>query len=110
MPGNHAPDDLAGDGDVDGRCVSLYGLRVAGTGGAGPTRFGFPYEWDEDDIRGRSWPDCDVLISHAPPARTPLDVTAWGGLHAGSEAVRELAAGTREHWTATTVPAAESEE
>ncbi len=91
VPGNHDRPSLAGDGNVDRGVQTIQGVRVAGIGGAGPNRFGFHYEWDEEDIRARTIPACDVLLCHTPPAETPLDVTAWGGHHAGSAAIRELA-------------------
>ena len=65
-------------------------LTVAGIGGAGPARFGFPYEWGEDEIRARSVPDCDVLLTHCPPALSALGRTASGS-DAGSLAIRERA-------------------
>jgi Icc-related predicted phosphoesterase len=91
VPGNHDLPDLAGDGNVDGRVATIAGLSVAGIGGAGPGRFGFAYEWDEDDIRRRDVPACDVLLCHAPPSRTPLDLLWDGRRHVGSEALRERA-------------------
>jgi len=93
VPGNHDLPDLAGEGNVDGAVASIAGLRVAGIGGAGPARFGFAYEWDEDEIRRRDVPECDVLLCHAPPARCELD-RLWDGIrHVGSEAIRERALG-----------------
>ena len=91
VPGNHDLPNLPGAANVDGRVAELAGLRVGGIGGAGPDRFGFAYEWGEEAIRGREELACDVLLSHTPPARTPLDVVARGGHHVGSEAVRERA-------------------
>jgi Icc-related predicted phosphoesterase len=91
VPGNHDLPDLSGEGNVDGRVASVAGLLVSGVGGAGPGRFGFAYEWDEDEIRRRPALECDVLLCHAPPARTPLDLL-WDGVHhVGSEALRERA-------------------
>jgi uncharacterized protein len=92
VPGNHDPRDLDGPGNVDGTVEMLGPWAVHGIGGSGPARFGFPYEWDEDDIRGRTLPPCDILVSHTPPARTRLDRTRRGQ-HVGSEAIRELAEG-----------------
>jgi Icc-related predicted phosphoesterase len=91
VPGNHDVAELAGPGNADGRAVDVAGLRVAGIGGAGPGRFGFPYEWEEDHVRALALPPCDVILSHTPPARTPLDRVHGRGLHVGSEAVRERA-------------------
>jgi len=90
VPGNHDPRDLSGVGNLDGTSATLGPWRVFGIGGAGPARFGFPYEWDEDTIRGLAIPECDIVLSHTPPARTTLDKTARGQ-HVGSEAIRELA-------------------
>lgn len=101
VPGNHdlqtpdipppKPDD-GHLGNIDFTVANVGGLQVAGIGGAGPARFGFPYEWGEDDIRGRQIPACDVVLSHTPPADTPLDRVPGRGIHVGSQAVRELAA------------------
>lgn len=90
VPGNHDHPVLHHPGNVDGGVATVVDVRVAGIGGAGPNRFGFPYEWDEDDIRGRAVPPCDVLLVHCPPAETPLDMVR-GGHHVGSVAIRERA-------------------
>ena len=103
VPGNHDLRDASTDIDgvnCDGRIVDIAGLRVAGFGGAGPTLFGFPYEWTEAEademlrslLDGVAPPD--ILISHTPPARTGLDRTA-GGDHVGSESVRRWIATAR---------------
>ncbi|MCY2961522.1 MAG: metallophosphoesterase [Planctomycetota bacterium] len=91
VPGNHDLPDLAHERNADGRVLDVAGLRVAGIGGAGPQRFGFAYEWSEDEIRARTVPKCDVLLVHAPPARTALDLLASRAEHVGSEAIRERA-------------------
>jgi len=91
VPGNHDQRRQAVAGNVDGTCQIIEGVCVAGIGGAGPAHFGFPYEWSEDEIRQRRIPRPDILLSHAPPARTTLDVLSGTSHHAGSEAVRELA-------------------
>jgi Icc-related predicted phosphoesterase len=89
VPGNHDLPDLQGDGNIDDATATIGDLRVAGVGGAGPDIFGFCYEWSEDEIRARTIAPCDVLLTHCPPARTPLDQVR--GRHVGSEAIRELA-------------------
>ncbi|MBI2898951.1 MAG: metallophosphoesterase family protein [Planctomycetes bacterium] len=90
VPGNHDPRDLAGEGNVDGRVSTVAGLRVAGIGGAGPDRYGFAYEWDEDEILARAVPECDVFLCHAPPRWTPIDMVGRA-VHAGSDAIRRCA-------------------
>lgn len=94
VPGNHDPEHLPLPGNVDGGEATVAGLRVTGVGGAGPARFGFPYEWSEDEVRRRRLPTWDVLISHTPPLGTCLDRTRHGD-SAGSAAIRELAEGGR---------------
>jgi len=91
VPGNHDLPDLVGERNVDGRSAVLAGLTVAGLGGGGPARFGFPYEWGEDEVRRRVLPPHDVLLSHAPPSDCTLDVLKGQDVHVGSVAVRELA-------------------
>ncbi len=95
VPGNHDHADLDLPGNCDRRLVTVAGLRVYGIGGAGPGHFGFPYEWEEDEIRALDIPPCDIILSHAPPARTCLDLLFHAERHVGSEAVRELAARRR---------------
>ena len=91
VPGNHDLPDLVYEGNVDGKVVTVGGVRVAGIGGAGPGRFGFAYEWDEAQIAARTVGECDVILSHTPPARTGLD-RIHDGRHVGSEAIRAVAA------------------
>ncbi len=90
VPGNHDLPDVPGEGKADGRVVEVAGLRVYGIGGAGPERFGFPYEWREDEVRARPEPPCDVLLCHCPPKSTALGRLRRGGA-VGSEAIRERA-------------------
>lgn len=92
VPGNHDLPDLSLPGNLDGVCETLAGRRVVGFGGAGPARFGFCYEWTDEQARERleKLPAFDLLLAHCPPARTPLDRVP-GGSHVGSEALRELA-------------------
>jgi Icc-related predicted phosphoesterase len=90
VPGNHDLPDLSFPGNVDRTVGRVAGLRVVGVGGS-PDTFGFPYEWDEAEVRGLDLPMADVLLVHTPPARTPLDRVPRRGSHVGSEALRELA-------------------
>lgn len=90
VPGNHDLPRLPGEGNVDFSSATIAGLRVSGVGGAGPRRFGFAYEWSENDIRARTIPECDILLCHTPPADTDLDLVP-SGKHVGSQALRELA-------------------
>lgn len=91
VPGNHDLPGLSLPGNVDGALAEIADLRIAGIGGTNPPARGFPYEWQDDDIRARQVPDCDVLISHCPPADTPLDFARGAGRHVGSAAIRERA-------------------
>ncbi len=90
VPGNHDYADLDLPGNCDRQLVEVAGIRIFGIGGSGPGRFGFPYEWNEDDIRGLEVPECDLILSHAPPARTSLDQLFHAERHVGSEAIREI--------------------
>ncbi len=90
VPGNHDLPGLEEEGNLDGRAADVAGLVVAGIGGAGPKRFGFAYEWGEDDIRQRQLPPADVLLVHCPPRGTRLDKALWL-FHVGSRAIRERA-------------------
>lgn len=88
VPGNHDQPDLGHPADVDGRVVSLDGFTIAGVGGAGPARFGFPYEWREREVEARlPGPGVDLLLCHAPPEGV-LDRTVHGQ-HVGSRAIAE---------------------
>ena len=122
VPGNHDLSDPAphsGGTNIDRRCMEIAGLRVAGLGGAGPARFGFPYEWSENEADvaleralGESATRVDILLSHTPPHTTALDRTSRGE-HVGSRAVRSwiaraqprlvLCGHIHEAWGATTL-------
>lgn len=91
VPGNHDLPDLPFPGNLDGRVECLAGLRIAGIGGAGPGRYGFAYEWDEEQIDARVLPACDLLLCHAPPRDTSLDLLYDGLRHVGSAAIRRRA-------------------
>jgi len=97
VPGNHDLPDPSGDVDgvnADRRIDEVAGLRIAGFGGAGPTRFGFAYEWTEDEADatlGKLFAEVgsgvDIFLSHTPPVNTTLDRTARGE-NVGSAAVK----------------------
>ena len=91
VPGNHDPREVSHPSNLDGRMEVVAGVRIAGIGGAGPARFGFPYEWDEEEIEARELPSADLLLVHAPPRGTTLDRLAHNGLPAGSQAIRARA-------------------
>jgi Icc-related predicted phosphoesterase len=69
--------------------VELGGLRLTGIGGAGPARFGFCYEWSEEDIDNRIVFAADLLLCHCPPNGL-LDRTK-SGEQVGSLALRRIA-------------------
>jgi len=91
VPGNHDLPDVQGPGNIDHGGDRVAGIAVAGIGGSGPHHHGFCYEWDEDDVRSRAVPRCDVLLVHCPPYDTPLDFIPFRQEHAGSMAIRERA-------------------
>ncbi|MDG1477993.1 MAG: metallophosphoesterase family protein [Myxococcota bacterium] len=91
VPGNHDLRSLRYPGNVDGEQAEIDGLTITGIGGTNPPRRGFPYEWTDDEIRARSVPPSDIIISHCPPADTPLDFAKGAGRHVGSAAIRERA-------------------
>ena len=72
-------------------------LAVFGVGGSTITPFGTPSEFDEAEYAAwmaASWQQARrcrhrVLISHNPPRDTACDLTS-GGLHVGSQAVRDF--------------------
>ena len=103
VPGNHdLADPVSGlEGtNCDRSLVEIAGVRVAGFGGAGPARFGFPYEWDELEAEralerlGLAPGTVDVALCHTPPAGSRLD-RIHRGEHAGSRAVRRWIAEVR---------------
>jgi Icc-related predicted phosphoesterase len=104
VPGNHDLRDAVADPcgvNCDQRRIEAAGLSIVGLGGAGPAKFGFPYEWTEKEADlalrrtiGGDDARIDVLLSHTPPQKTPLDRTHRGE-HVGSRAVRRWIARRR---------------
>lgn len=98
VPGNHDLPDPPSDApatNADGRVVEIAGLSVAGFGGSGPARFGFPYEWGEGDAGSRMEAlfetaprPVDIFLCHTPPIESSLD-RCHDGRHVGSQAVRD---------------------
>jgi uncharacterized protein len=100
VPGNMDRPDVLGW--LEARGLSLHGRGVTiddvgflGLGGSNPTPFGTPFEVDDREASGlleAAWPAVArarvrVLVSHAPPRDTTLDLTRMR-MHAGSIAVR----------------------
>jgi hypothetical protein len=100
VPGNMDRPDVLGwlerrGLSLHGRGVTIDDVGFLGLGGSNPTPFGTPFEVDDADARRlleAAWPAVAgarrrVLVSHAPPRDTPLDLTRMR-THAGSPAVR----------------------
>lgn len=90
VPGNHDTPELPHPGNVDRRVKSLDGIQIFGIGGAPPAPVPLPYVWTDEELSDLVVPDCDVVLSHTPPARTKLDVMR-DGRHIGSEVIRRVA-------------------
>ncbi|MDK2383465.1 MAG: metallophosphoesterase family protein [Candidatus Korarchaeota archaeon] len=95
VPGNMDPPPLLEVEEVEG-CPNLHGrvrtieMRFGGLGGGNISPFSTPIELDEDEMREvlSKLSGIDVLVSHAPPHDTKLDVIR-SGAHVGSKALRE---------------------
>jgi uncharacterized protein len=100
LPGNHESEsDIAefcsryGFTDFHGGTLETGGMHVAGLGYSTPTPFDTPGEYPEAQMAARLEKFAAlkplVLICHAPPLDTDLDLIRKG-LHGGSRAVREF--------------------
>jgi len=100
LPGNHeSATDIAGFcarhgfHDFHGGVLEIEGMKVAGLGYSSPTPFDTPGEYSEKEMGEHlatfSGLKPLVLICHAPPLDTRLDLI-HEGLHGGSSAVREF--------------------
>jgi uncharacterized protein len=100
VPGNMDRPDVLGwletrGLSLHGRGVTIGDVGFLGLGGSNPTPFGTPFEVGDPDARsllesawhGVAGARVRVLVSHAPPHDTPLDLTRMKS-HAGSRAVR----------------------
>lgn len=90
VPGNHDTPEIPHPGNVDRVVKTLEGVRIFGIGGAPPAPVPLPYVWTDRELSDLAVPECDVVLSHTPPARTKLDVMR-GGRHIGSEVIRRVA-------------------
>lgn len=90
VPGNHDPAGIMLPENVDRTSKNLNGLEIFGIGGA-PGDFGFPYEWQDSTLGVSNIPSCDILLTHAPPYGTTIDLYDNGSEHIGSQALRDLA-------------------
>jgi len=90
VPGNHDPAGIILPENTDRTSKNLNGLEIFGIGGA-PGDFGFPYEWQDATLGISSIPPCDILLTHAPPYGTTIDLYDNGSEHIGSKVLRSLA-------------------
>jgi len=90
VPGNHDEVGSFIGTDVDKTKTSFRGISIFGIGGSGPEKFGFPYEWSEEDIGKLEIPEVDIIVSHTPPKNSLLDQLP-NGMHVGSRSIRDIA-------------------
>ena len=100
VPGNCDPKQILEVLDkysvnLHGKCVELDDVLFVGLGGSNLTPFSTPFEYQEAEIQeelnkltcavGKK----TVLVTHAPPFDTRVDLTA-SGLHVGSKSIRQF--------------------
>jgi hypothetical protein len=100
VPGNCDPKQVLEILDKYGvnlhaKMVRIGGMSFVGLGGSNLTPFNTPFELQEAEIEeelasltqgvDEDW----VLVTHAPPFNTKVDIT-HGGVHAGSKSIRRL--------------------
>ncbi len=81
---------------IHGKTISTDGVSITGIGGSNPTPMLTPTEYTEPEIArildcsnpGKSGGKHRILVSHAPPFNTRLDVIT-SGAHVGSTTIRE---------------------
>jgi putative phosphoesterase len=102
VPGNMDSAELASFKHSDmlrcihGRCERIGDFSFLGVGGAVKGPFMTPFESTEEEIQEtlkKAIENCEntdlVLVSHAPPKNTSLDLTR-SGMHVGSSAIRNF--------------------
>ena len=102
VPGNCDPPILAEEKtqtieSIHGKCKLIDSINFVGVGGSSPSPFNTPFELTETeiaDILEKSYKTCQtsyetILVSHAPPRNTKLDL-AFTGEHVGSQSIREF--------------------
>ncbi|MBN1698512.1 MAG: metallophosphoesterase [Spirochaetales bacterium] len=86
--------------NIHGKCFVEEGYGFIGLGGSNPTPFHTPMEYEDRNLGGIIKDALDelassegiimkILVSHAPPRDTSLDV-AGKSVHVGSQAVRDI--------------------
>jgi len=82
--------------NIDRKICTIDWLDIIGFGGSNPTGANTPYEWNEqsgerelDLIFSSRKSDSIMLLSHAPPFGTFLDID-YSGNHIGSFAIRHI--------------------
>lgn len=98
VPGNCDPPRVEGALDeagvlIDRRAAWHGEFQIAGLGGSGPTPFGTPREYTEDELshgleRARGTDGMSILVSHSPPLGT-VDLDSRGR-RLGSRAVLDF--------------------
>lgn len=78
LPGNQdlptLPDEPRFAGDLDGRLEARAGVRIAGFGGAGTGKIGFPCAWSDEAALRRGIHARDPILAHAPSRGPGLDL------------------------------------
>jgi Icc-related predicted phosphoesterase len=81
--------------NLHGKCVEMGDIIFAGLGGSNVTPFSTPFEFQETEIQEElNKLTCPVdkkmvLVTHAPPFDTLVDLTT-SGLHVGSKSIRQF--------------------
>lgn len=100
VPGNCDPKQIMELLDKYGvnlhaKCVEINGINFVGLGGSNLTPFNTPFELQETEIQEElekltcATGEKIVLVTHAPPFDTTVDMTAQG-THVGSKSIRQF--------------------